>query len=124
MRADTYFAPWAPGDAERLAVLFRGWDVPDTRPCQRRVVILDVTDDSSTRVRCDATYPAWSPDASHMIVSKHIWDTADFDLVNVDLATSDGTISVPATLRYYRAESADWRPTAAPAPAAAATAGR
>lgn len=37
------------------------------------------------RVRCDAIYPAWSPDASHMIVPQYIWNTADFDLVNVEL---------------------------------------
>jgi Tol biopolymer transport system component len=99
---------WAPQDPERIAFYAQNWKIPDTDPCHNRLVVLDVTTAQRTRVRCDAERPAWSPDGTHLLAAQHIWNSPDYDLVNIDLANDQGTVVIPHTNRFLTATSPDW----------------
>lgn len=101
---------WAPAGADRVAFDVQsfgpGWD---NDPCAARTVVLDTATGTRTRVRCDAGSPTWSPDATTLVISQHIWDSADNDLTIVDVATGAGTVIVPHTTRWQAAQASDWR---------------
>ena len=104
---------WAPSGSRRLVYNVQDFNISDARPCHDRVEVLDLATGSRTRVRCAAESPSWSPKGGRLLLARHVFNTADYDLVRVDLGSGQGTLLVPHTRTWLAATAPDWRPRVA-----------